>query len=93
MPWYGPYPFGAGSDSSEAALTQSNLADPGNLEVVAESADTLEFFWRDSRPSFTCSGPTRETGAPSSGSCAASTDAVSPALVTLGSSAQPRLRG
>jgi hypothetical protein len=57
MPWYGPYPFGAGSNYSEVTLTQSNFADPGNLEVVAESADTLESFWRDSGPSFTWSGP------------------------------------
>jgi hypothetical protein len=64
MPWYGPYSFGAGSNYSEVTLTQSNFADPGNLEVVAESADTLEFFWRDSGPSFTWSGPYLiETGA------------------------------
>ena len=64
MPWYGPYPFGAGSNYSEVTLTQSNFADPGNLEVVAESGDALEFFWRDSGPSFTWSGPYGiETGA------------------------------
>jgi hypothetical protein len=64
MPWYGPYPFGAGANYSEVTLTQSNFGDPGNLEVVAESADNLEFFWRDSGPSFTWNGPYNiETGA------------------------------
>ena len=63
MPWYGPYPLGSGANYSEATLTQSNFGDPGNLEVVAESADTLEFFWRDSGPTFTWNGPYEiETG-------------------------------
>jgi hypothetical protein len=53
-----------GSNYSQVTLRQSNFADPSNLEVVAESADTLKFFWRDSGPSFSWSGPYLiETGA------------------------------
>jgi hypothetical protein len=63
MPWYGPYPFGAGRSYSEVSLAQSNFGDPGNLEVVAESGDGVDFFWRDSGPSFTWNGPsTIESG-------------------------------
>ena len=57
MPWYGPYPFGAGASYSEVSLTQSNFGDPGNLELVAETGDSLQFFWRDSGPSFNWNGP------------------------------------
>ncbi len=38
-------------------MTQSNFGDPGNLEVVAQTANLLAFFWRDSGPSFTWYGP------------------------------------
>ncbi len=58
LPWSGQIPFGAGTGSySAVTMTQSNFGDPGNLEVVAQTANLLAFFWRDSGPSFTWYGP------------------------------------
>jgi hypothetical protein len=48
LPWYGPVVFGqSGGQYQAASLIQSNFGSPGNLEVVAQTADTLHFFWAD----------------------------------------------
>ncbi|HEX6901869.1 MAG TPA: tyrosinase family protein [Thermoanaerobaculia bacterium] len=58
FPWFGPIPFGATLGSVPAVtLIQSNFGSPGNLEVIANLGDRLEFFWRDSGPAFTWNGP------------------------------------
>jgi hypothetical protein len=64
MPWSAQIPLGGALGVvDQAGLIQSNYGDPGNLEVVARVADTLQAFWRDSGPSFTWHGPLpAETG-------------------------------
>ncbi len=58
LPWSGPIPFGAGTGYySAVTMIESNFGDPGNLEVVAQTANLLAFFWRDSGPSFAWNGP------------------------------------
>jgi hypothetical protein len=62
MPWSAPTPFGTGA-YDDISLIQSNYGDPGNLEVIAREGDKLDFYWRDSGPSFTWNGPyTIESG-------------------------------
>src|SRR5712691_2896220 len=39
------------------ALVQSNFGEPGNLEIVARSSNSLSHFWRDSGPAFSWQGP------------------------------------
>ncbi len=58
LPWYGPTQFGQSGGSYETAtLIESNYGYPGNLEVIARAGNRLDFFWRDSGPSFTWNGP------------------------------------
>jgi hypothetical protein len=46
LPWYGPLDFAEGRGIFDAvALIQSNFGNPGNLELVARSGDSLFFFW------------------------------------------------
>jgi hypothetical protein len=58
MPWGGSIPFGQGLGAvAGVSLIQSNYGNPGNLEVVCNAGGQLQFFWRDSGPSFTWNGP------------------------------------
>lgn len=58
FPWNGPIPFGVVLGGVAAVtLIQSNFGSPGNLEVIANVGDRLEFFWRDSGPAFIWNGP------------------------------------
>jgi hypothetical protein len=46
LQWYGPSDFGEEAGIFNAVtMIQSNLEDPGNLELVARSDDRLAFFW------------------------------------------------
>jgi hypothetical protein len=58
MPWSDPFVFGQASGPVEGVtLIQSNYGSPGNLELIVNAGGRLQFFWRDSGPSFTWNGP------------------------------------
>jgi hypothetical protein len=58
MPWTGAIPFGQNlGQVTGVTVIQSNYGNPGNLEVVCNAGGQLQFFWRDSGPSFTWNGP------------------------------------
>lgn len=58
LPWSGPTPFGTSAGCYETVtLLESNFGYPGNLEVIARTGSRLDFYWRDSGPSFTWNGP------------------------------------
>ena len=58
LPWYGPLNFAEKAGIFEAVtLIQSNFGDPGNLEIVARSGDSLEFFWREYEQDMIWHGP------------------------------------
>jgi hypothetical protein len=58
MRWSAPTPFGETlGEVFGVALIESNYGSPGNLEVVCNAGGQLQFFWRDSGPSFTWNGP------------------------------------
>jgi hypothetical protein len=58
LPWSGPTYFG-GSLGNVAAVTmiESNFGSPGNLELICQVGNQLQFFWRDSGPAFNWNGP------------------------------------
>ena len=47
LPWHGPLIFGS-NQYDGVTMIQSNLGDPGNLEVIASSGGSFDFFFRDS---------------------------------------------
>lgn len=58
LTWHGPIEFAVDAGPFEAVtLIQSNIHDPGSLEMIARSGDHLDFFWRNSGPEFKWSGP------------------------------------
>jgi hypothetical protein len=58
LPWSRQLTFGQGLGGVDAVtMIESNFGIPGNLEVIARVGDRLEFFWRDSGPSFNWNGP------------------------------------
>ncbi len=58
LPWKGPFPFGQSVGPVAAvSLIQSNFGSPGNLEVVARVGNRLAFFFRESGPNSTWTGP------------------------------------
>ncbi len=58
MPWSGAIPFGQSlGQVAGVSLIESNYGSPGNLEVICNASGQLQFFWRDSGPSFTWNGP------------------------------------
>ena len=58
LPWYGPLNFAEKAGIFEAVtLIQSNFGDPGNLEIVARSGDSLEFFWGEYEQDMIWHGP------------------------------------
>ncbi|MGH9023491.1 MAG: hypothetical protein ACRDV9_10395, partial [Acidimicrobiia bacterium] len=60
MPWSSPITFGqAAGRVTGLTMIQSNYGSPGNLEVIARVGETLQFFWRDSGPTFRWNGPFR----------------------------------
>jgi hypothetical protein len=60
LPWSGVSTFGQTlGHVDDVTVIQSNFGSPGNLELIARTGDTLEFFWRDSGPSFSWSGPNK----------------------------------
>ena len=56
-PWHGPTRIAIQTRFETVSLIQSNIVDPGNLEVVARVGDQLVHCWRDSGPSFKWNGP------------------------------------
>ncbi len=59
FPWGGPNMFGTDLKVDAVTLIESNIGNPGNLEVVARVGDKLAAFYRDnSGSSFTWQGPT-----------------------------------
>jgi hypothetical protein len=58
-PWSEPTLFGGELGLvGWVTLIQSNFGDPGNLEVICASGPgQLNYFWRDSGPTFTWNGP------------------------------------
>jgi hypothetical protein len=58
-PWSEPTLFGGELRLvGWVTLIQSNFGDPGNLEVICASGPgQLNYFWRDSGPTFTWNGP------------------------------------
>jgi hypothetical protein len=70
LPWSAPAPFGHSAGQIDAAtMIQSNFGSPGNLEVVARTADRLIFFWRDSTSPFIWHGPYPVASEGAGGSC------------------------
>ena len=60
LPWSSPIQIGQTLGRVEGiAMIQSNFGNPGNLEVIAETNNTLQFLWRDSGPGFRWTGPFR----------------------------------
>jgi hypothetical protein len=58
LPWAQPLPFGQTAGPVEAiSMIQSNFGVPGNLELIGRVGDRLQFYWRDSGPSFRWNGP------------------------------------
>ncbi|MEN3275392.1 MAG: hypothetical protein V7631_1182 [Massilia sp.] len=58
LPWAFPLPFGQTAGSVEAiTMIQSNFGSPGNLELISRVDDRLQFYWRDSGPTFRWNGP------------------------------------
>ena len=58
LPWSAPTLFGSSDGQVDAiALLQSNLGDPGNLEVIARYGTRLALWWRESGPPWRWSGP------------------------------------
>jgi len=58
LPWSGGTSFGSSLGTvSAVTMIQSNYGTPGNLEVVCIAREKLQYFWRDSGPSFTWNGP------------------------------------
>jgi hypothetical protein len=58
FPWETSAIFGQNAGLIDAVtMIQSNFGDPGNLEVIVRTGDTLQFFFRDSGPQFLWSGP------------------------------------
>lgn len=59
LPWSEPTLFGGElGEVGSPTMIQSNFGDPGNLEVICSSGPgQLNFFWRDSGPTFTWNGP------------------------------------
>jgi len=58
LPWYGPSNFANERGIFDAvALIQSNFGNPGNLELVARSGDSLFFFWGEPGPEMVWHGP------------------------------------
>jgi hypothetical protein len=58
-PWSGPTLFGGElGQVGGVTMIQSNFGDPGNLAVICGSGlGQLNYFWRDSGPTFTWHGP------------------------------------
>jgi hypothetical protein len=70
LSWCGPLDFATDAGIFDAAaFIQSNFGDPGNLELVARSADSLVFFWGEPGQEVKWHGPkviaTGIAGAPS----------------------------
>jgi hypothetical protein len=58
FPWHGPTTFADDLGLVDAAcLIQSNLGDPGQLEIVAKVGDQLAHLWRNAQPPFHWHGP------------------------------------
>jgi Common central domain of tyrosinase len=61
LPWSGPYSFGSSDTYDTVTLVQSNFSSsgfgPGNLEVVAQSGNRLDFYWREDDALFDWHGP------------------------------------
>jgi hypothetical protein len=58
-PWSEPTVFGGEVGIvGWVTMIESNFGDPGNLEVICGSGSgQLNYFWRDSGPTFTWNGP------------------------------------
>jgi hypothetical protein len=60
MPWSSAIPFAQSLGVVDGVtMIQSNYGVPGNLEVIADAANRLQFLWRDSGPAFRWNGPWR----------------------------------
>ncbi len=56
--WCGPYNFATNAGIYDAVtMIQSNFGNPGNLEVVARSGDSLAFFWGEMGEEMIWHGP------------------------------------
>jgi hypothetical protein len=56
MPWSAPLRFGSGTVEA-ITMIQSKFGSPGNIELVARVGNQLQFYWRDSGPTFRWNGP------------------------------------
>jgi uncharacterized protein YegL len=67
LAWHGPTIFGSGNHYQAVALIQSNFSTagngPGNLELLAQAGDRLDFYWRDDVNPFPWHGPFAIPGA------------------------------